>query len=365
MAMNSGFWGVFKRSYHLLIIGAALVFLALALVGYLMGQETVGAKHYQRSIASMSPKHAQVEPLAMAVYSNAMRQMERPYRISIDTNETVGFFIPEKRIWCAYRDCLALLPPGTTKCPVCGTEQPVELAEAKDLDSDGGGIPDWWEKQYGLDPLNPDDDTIDSDGDGFSNLIEYYAGTDPLDPNSHPDLLDFMMVDKIVATKLPIRFMGATRMPGDKYRCQVNVLERGQLRPTTYFLLEGEQIGKTDFKLARYLETTEKRFDPRFNREMSVTVKKIEIARGGRVITIAEGENVSEADYKITLRQTLDNTTFEIADEGLFKIGEGRYKVISVDNQTQSVVLQNDASKKETTLSRETKFKLQENIIEP
>lgn len=45
-------------------------------------------------------------------------------------------------------------------------------------DSDGDGIPDWWEGRFGSDPVIADAD-IDLDGDGWSNLVEYQRGTDP------------------------------------------------------------------------------------------------------------------------------------------------------------------------------------------
>lgn len=48
-------------------------------------------------------------------------------------------------------------------------------------DSDGDGIPDWWELWHGLNPNDPSDAALDSDGDGVSNLDEYLAGTDPRD----------------------------------------------------------------------------------------------------------------------------------------------------------------------------------------
>ncbi|MBV9125309.1 MAG: polysaccharide lyase, partial [Planctomycetes bacterium] len=47
------------------------------------------------------------------------------------------------------------------------------------LDSDGDGIPDWWEIKYGLDPHNPSDAARDSNGDGYSNLEKYLNGIDP------------------------------------------------------------------------------------------------------------------------------------------------------------------------------------------
>jgi len=47
------------------------------------------------------------------------------------------------------------------------------------LDSDGDGMPDWWEKFYGLDWQTPDGG-LDSDGDGWTNLEEFLRGTNPL-----------------------------------------------------------------------------------------------------------------------------------------------------------------------------------------
>jgi len=47
------------------------------------------------------------------------------------------------------------------------------------LDTDGDGVPDWWEEKHGLDPSDPADAALDADADGLSNLAEFLAGTDP------------------------------------------------------------------------------------------------------------------------------------------------------------------------------------------
>ncbi len=47
------------------------------------------------------------------------------------------------------------------------------------VDTDGDGMPDNWETEHGLDPLDGADANQDLDGDGDSNLEEYQNGTNP------------------------------------------------------------------------------------------------------------------------------------------------------------------------------------------
>lgn len=46
-------------------------------------------------------------------------------------------------------------------------------------DSDNDGIPDAWEKQYGLNPKDASDANKDLNGDGYTNLEKYFNGIDP------------------------------------------------------------------------------------------------------------------------------------------------------------------------------------------
>ena len=62
---------------------------------------------------------------------------------------------------------------------------PSALANITTLaDTDGDGIPDTWEQQFGLNPNSAADRNLDSDGDGSSNWSEFIAGTNPGDSNS-------------------------------------------------------------------------------------------------------------------------------------------------------------------------------------
>lgn len=76
----------------------------------------------------------------------------------------------------------------TTKCTAYGYVTPPILPQSTLLssDSDGDGIPDVWEQQYGYNPYDPSDALLDTDGDGVNNLYEFTHGTDPTVVNINP-----------------------------------------------------------------------------------------------------------------------------------------------------------------------------------
>jgi len=53
------------------------------------------------------------------------------------------------------------------------------------IDVDQDGMPDDWERTYGLSPAIPSDSGSDLDGDKVSNRAEYIAGTNPADATSY------------------------------------------------------------------------------------------------------------------------------------------------------------------------------------
>jgi len=70
------------------------------------------------------------------------------------------------------------------------------------VDTDGDGMPDDWETQYGLNPHDPSDAAQDPNGNGLSNLMEYTCGLDPRD-TTKPTILSAVADpahDKVVVT---------------------------------------------------------------------------------------------------------------------------------------------------------------------
>lgn len=71
-----------------------------------------------------------------------------------------------------------------------GMVERVDLTlQREDQDSDGDGLPDWWEDLYFAGNADAD---ADSDGDGVRNLAEYRAGTDPTDVSS---MFEFIRIE--------------------------------------------------------------------------------------------------------------------------------------------------------------------------
>ena len=79
-------------------------------------------------------------------------------------------------------------------------------------DTDGDGMPDAWELQYGLNPTNAADANLDLDLDGMTNLSEYLAGTDPTsgNPNNPFSTLRILSVENLGANNVRLSFIAVS-----------------------------------------------------------------------------------------------------------------------------------------------------------
>jgi hypothetical protein len=72
----------------------------------------------------------------------------------------------------------------------------VGLSNPLDGDSDGDGVPDWWESRYYLSLSLANADT-DVDGDGMGSMNEYISDTDPNNPRSLLAIIAFRKATNI------------------------------------------------------------------------------------------------------------------------------------------------------------------------
>lgn len=87
-------------------------------------------------------------------------------------------------------------------------------------DTDGDGMPDWWEDLHGFNKNSAADAQQDADGDGFTNLQEYLSGTDPRNPDS-------LLHVSALALAGGVGFIEFTAVAGHTY----SVLYRDSLSP--------------------------------------------------------------------------------------------------------------------------------------
>ncbi len=178
-----------------------------------------GAASCEASLTSFKPAHEGVAPANLDVLTKTFRGAKTPPMLSAVDAKKASFLASERRVVCRQGDpdvktkaCGRPIPAGYEACPFCGTKQSVVKVE---VDTDHDGLPNDWEKKYGLNPADPSDAAKDADGDGFTNLEEFQAKTDPRDPKSHPDYLDSVTIaGGVKQTSLPFYFNAVTPIPG-------------------------------------------------------------------------------------------------------------------------------------------------------
>lgn len=166
-----------------------------ALVDYLTGTEYEAVVTLNASASSMLEKggvvtltamldKAQTKPISLTLNYGGNATFGKDYQpsatvLTIPAGSTVGTLqlkaLDDALIESTEKITLAVGSVTGTARAISATLQ-VNLTQE---DTDADGMPDDWERYYGLNPSNAADASTDFDGDGVSNKNEYLAATEP------------------------------------------------------------------------------------------------------------------------------------------------------------------------------------------
>ena len=135
---------------------------------------------------------------------------------------------------------------GYARFTVLYSGRTVVLTNLVVVDSDGDGMPNWWEDFYNLDKNDPADATEDYDGDGAANLKEFLAGTEP-----NTAFSVFRVSQRRETNNVRLTW---TTVGGKSYRVQTNALSaNGSITTNFADLSPLISVGGTDESTTNFL----------------------------------------------------------------------------------------------------------------
>jgi len=335
ISRNSG-GGFFAAHWDWLVAAVGVVALVVGVVLFVMtggGDPEENASAVVSRLKLAKKADTGVRPVDMTPYERALQFAVKPPTIAEVADEGGNFLVSERRIFCQV--CKKPIKDGTKVCPLCGEAQPEPEKPVADADSDG--LPDDWEKKYGLDVAQNDADA-DKDGDGFTNAEELAAGTDPADKLSHPDYFaSLKVVLPLKETVLPFYLRSYMKTPSGMKLEFFDPKRRNDYGKNgyRYSVFVGEAIGDTGFTAKSFEQKEKKAKIKGSNVERTVDVSAVTIVRkeDGKELVLALDEKRKPVDVQATLEFSRGETkTFVIQTGGTIDLYGSKYKVVGVES---------------------------------
>ena len=326
--------GFFAAHWDWLVAGVGLVALAVGVVMFVTSGGTdpdENADALVRRLMADKRSETGVKPVEMAQLERALQLATKPPVVAEVAAEGGSFLVSPKRVFCAL--CHKPIPGDSKKCPLCKGDQPEPEKVALDTDSDG--LPDDWEKKFGLDAATADADA-DTDADGFTNAEEFAAGTDPSDKKSHPDYFDSLkLVMPLKETYLPFYLRSYMKTPAGMRLEFYDPKRRNDYGKSgyRYSVLVGEPIGDTGFVAKGFDQKERKQKIAGSNVARSVDVSEATIARksDGKTLVVSLVEKRTPVETQATISFGRGEPSEFTATPGkTFKLYESTYKVVEI-----------------------------------
>jgi len=240
----------FQSHYEKIILACLLVIFAVLLVWQVNFLQVVQSQKVDSIINKQEPASDQKEyDFSQEEYKDSFIFLDRvlwhPKPKVNDLPPRTDLFSSFHLAVCPF--CFNLIPAayfpklGSTTvnhCPICGKDlksrqekvEPkapsADVVVSENNDKNTNGVPDEWEKAFGVyfDSRTAIDD--DPDGDHFTSYEEFVLKTNPMDPKSHPLYIAYTTVRRIERKSFHgLRYTGLASLPGetDKAKLEFNI----------------------------------------------------------------------------------------------------------------------------------------------
>ena len=295
--------GFLKLNYDKVIVVVVLVALLISAILLILqlNQGDARIKTTQGELVALNPRP--VVPIATDSLQAMIEHISTPYQIAAAQRRML---VGDLRV-SSIPDGLPI-PFDAAICPFTGAAQPM----VDELDTDGDGMPDEWERKYGLNPFDPSDATQDMDGDGFTNLEEYLAGTDPTDPTDFPPPPAKLRLIQVRVTPFKLRFLNISQITETDVRFQLNLrtLER------TYFPRMNEEVeGYTVIG---------------FTEKGPEGLPELTLQQGDKTVRLVQGRVIDDKAYTALMVFLVDGKRYRANVGDNVTLLERDYKVIDI-----------------------------------